>query len=61
MDISGRTALVTGPPTEVRSLDDIRLEMETHNFGSLLLPRAFAPVLAAFESSAVLNVLSVLR
>jgi NAD(P)-dependent dehydrogenase (short-subunit alcohol dehydrogenase family) len=39
------------------SLDDIRLEMETHYFGTLEVTRAFAPQLAG---GAVLNILSVL-
>ncbi len=39
---------------------DIRLEMETHFFGTLSVTRAFAPVLAANGGGAVLNVLSVL-
>ncbi|MEU4097060.1 SDR family oxidoreductase [Streptomyces sp. NPDC026673] len=39
---------------------DIRLEMETHFFGSLGVTRAFAPVLAANGGGAILNVLSVL-
>jgi len=39
---------------------DIRLEMETHYFGTLATTRAFAPQLAAAGTSAVLNVLSVL-
>ncbi len=51
---STRSSLLTG------SLEDIRLEIETHYFGSLLMTRAFAPQLATFESSAVLNVLSAL-
>ncbi|MDQ1515711.1 MAG: hypothetical protein QOE80_1541 [Actinomycetota bacterium] len=41
-------------------LDDIRLEMETHYFGTLAVARAFAPQLAAAGGGAVLNVLSVL-
>ena len=41
-------------------LDDVRLEMETHYFGTLLVARAFAPVLAANGGGAILNVLSVL-
>jgi NAD(P)-dependent dehydrogenase (short-subunit alcohol dehydrogenase family) len=41
-------------------LDDIRLEMETHYFGTLAVARAFAPHLAAAGGGAVLNVLSVL-
>jgi len=39
---------------------DIRLEMETHYFGTLATTREFAPQLAAAGTSAVLNVLSVL-
>jgi NAD(P)-dependent dehydrogenase (short-subunit alcohol dehydrogenase family) len=41
-------------------LTDIRLEMETHYFGTLAMTRAFAPVIAANGGGAVLNVLSVL-
>ncbi len=41
-------------------MDLIRLEMETHYFGTLAVTRAFAPQLAAADGSAVLNVLSVL-
>ncbi|WP_066363574.1 SDR family oxidoreductase [Herbidospora mongoliensis] len=41
-------------------LADIRLEMETHYFGSLGVTRAFAPVLTANGGGAILNVLSVL-
>lgn len=41
-------------------LDDIRLEMETHYFGTLSMARAFAPVLAANGGGALVNVLSVL-
>jgi len=47
-------SLVDGP------LADVRLEMETHYFGTLGVTRAIAPQLAAASSSAVLNVLSVL-
>ncbi len=39
---------------------DIRLEMDTHFFGTLAVIRAFAPQLAAQENSAVLNILSAL-
>lgn len=39
---------------------DIRLEMETHFFGTLSVTRAFAPLIAANGGGAVLNVLSVL-
>ena len=38
----------------------IRLEMNTHFFGTLAVTRAFAPQLAAHGSSAVLNILSAL-
>lgn len=41
-------------------LEDIRLEMDTHYYGTLLVTRAFAPLLAEHDESAVLNVLSVL-
>ena len=41
-------------------LTDVRLEMETHYFGTLSVVRAFAPVLAANGGGAILNVLSVL-
>jgi NAD(P)-dependent dehydrogenase (short-subunit alcohol dehydrogenase family) len=39
-------------------LDAIRLEMDTHFFGTLAVVRAFAPVLAANGGGAILNVLS---
>lgn len=42
------------------SLDDIRLEMETHYFGTLQVVRAFAPVVERNGGGAILNVLSVL-
>ena len=48
------SSLLTGDPT------DIRLEMDTHFFGTLAVIRAFAPQLAAQDSSAVLNILSAL-
>jgi len=51
---STRSSLMTGP------IADIRLEMDTHYFGSLLVTRAFAPQLAQADGSAVLNILSVL-
>jgi NAD(P)-dependent dehydrogenase (short-subunit alcohol dehydrogenase family) len=51
---STRSSLLTGDPA------DIRLEMDTHFFGTLAVIRAFAPQLAARESSAVLNILSAL-
>jgi NAD(P)-dependent dehydrogenase (short-subunit alcohol dehydrogenase family) len=46
--------LVTG------DLDEIRLEMDTHFYGTLAMVRAFAPVLARNGGGAILNVLSVL-
>ena len=42
------------------AMDDIRLEMETHYFGTLQVTRAFAPVIEANGGGAILNVLSVL-
>ncbi|MFD0683914.1 SDR family oxidoreductase [Actinomadura fibrosa] len=50
----------TGASVSDGSLDDIRLEMETHYFGTLAVSRAFAPRLAAGGGGAILNVLSVL-
>jgi NAD(P)-dependent dehydrogenase (short-subunit alcohol dehydrogenase family) len=38
----------------------VRLELDTHFFGTLAVTRAFAPQLAAQQRSAVLNILSVL-
>jgi NAD(P)-dependent dehydrogenase (short-subunit alcohol dehydrogenase family) len=53
-----------GVSTHVGLIDgdiaDIRLEMETHFFGSLNVARAFAPILTANGGGAILNVLSVL-
>ena len=51
---STRSSLLTG------ELAGIRLEMDTHYFGTLAVVRAFAPRLAAQGESAVLNILSVL-
>ncbi|MFB9688486.1 SDR family oxidoreductase [Amycolatopsis plumensis] len=42
------------------SIEDIRLEMDTHYFGTLAVTREFAPVLERNGGGAVLNVLSVL-
>jgi NAD(P)-dependent dehydrogenase (short-subunit alcohol dehydrogenase family) len=47
------SSLLTGDPAA------IRLEMDTHFFGTLAVTRAFAPQLAA-QGSAVLNILSAL-
>lgn len=52
--ISTRAGLLTGP------MEDIRLEMETHYFGTLAVTRAFAPIIEANGGGAILNVLSVL-
>jgi NAD(P)-dependent dehydrogenase (short-subunit alcohol dehydrogenase family) len=41
-------------------LNDIRLEMETHYFGTLQVTRAFVPVIEGNGGGAILNVLSVL-
>ena len=51
---STRSSLLTG------DLARIRLEMDTHYFGTLAVTRAFAPTLAEHEQSAILNILSVL-
>jgi NAD(P)-dependent dehydrogenase (short-subunit alcohol dehydrogenase family) len=50
----------TGVSVTDGSLEDIRLEMETHYFGTLAVSRAFAPQLAHSGGGAILNVLSVL-
>jgi NAD(P)-dependent dehydrogenase (short-subunit alcohol dehydrogenase family) len=50
----------TGASLLTGDLADIRREMDTHYFGTLAVTRALAPILAEHESSAVLNVLSVL-
>lgn len=52
--VSTRANLLTGP------IEDVRLEMETHYFGTLNVTRAFAPVIEANGGGAILNVLSVL-
>jgi NAD(P)-dependent dehydrogenase (short-subunit alcohol dehydrogenase family) len=49
----------TGASVLDGSLVDIRLEMETHYFGTLAVTRSFAPLLAASGGGALLNVLSV--
>jgi NAD(P)-dependent dehydrogenase (short-subunit alcohol dehydrogenase family) len=50
----------TGQPLIGGDLDLIRLEMETHYFGTLGATRAFAPIIEANGGGAILNVLSVL-
>jgi NAD(P)-dependent dehydrogenase (short-subunit alcohol dehydrogenase family) len=52
--VSTRASLLTG------SLDDVRLEMETHYFGTLAVTRAFVPIIEANGGGSILNVLSVL-
>jgi NAD(P)-dependent dehydrogenase (short-subunit alcohol dehydrogenase family) len=52
--VSTRAGLLQG------SLDDVRLEMETHYFGTLQVIRAFAPVIERNGGGRILNVLSVL-
>lgn len=52
--VSTRAGLLDG------SMDDIRLEMETHFFGTLQVIRAFAPVIERNGGGAILDVLSVL-
>jgi NAD(P)-dependent dehydrogenase (short-subunit alcohol dehydrogenase family) len=52
--VSTRATLLEG------SLDDVRLEMETHYFGTLQVVRAFTPALERNGGGAILNVLSVL-
>jgi NAD(P)-dependent dehydrogenase (short-subunit alcohol dehydrogenase family) len=41
-------------------LDDVRLEMDTHYFGTLSVVRAFAPRMAEHGGGTILNILSVL-
>jgi NAD(P)-dependent dehydrogenase (short-subunit alcohol dehydrogenase family) len=52
--VSTRAGLLDGP------LEDIRLEMETHYFGTLQVIRAFAPVIERNGGGSILDVLSVL-
>ena len=50
----------TGASLLTGDVADVRLELDTHFFGTLAVIRAFAPQLAAQQRSAVLNILSVL-
>jgi len=50
----------TGAGVLTGSLDDVRLEMETHYLGTLAMIRAFAPRIEANGGGAILNVLSAL-
>ncbi|MCV7174171.1 SDR family oxidoreductase [Mycolicibacterium sphagni] len=52
--VSTQADLLTGP------MDDIRLEMETHYFGTLNVIREFVPIIEKNGGGAVLDVLSVL-
>src|ERR1700754_4372859 len=52
--VSTQSSLLTG------SIEDVRLEMETHYFGTLGVTRAFAPIIEANGGGSILNVLSVL-
>lgn len=52
--VSTRANLLIGP------IEDVRLEMETHYFGTLNVIRAFAPIIEGNGGGAILNVLSVL-
>jgi NAD(P)-dependent dehydrogenase (short-subunit alcohol dehydrogenase family) len=52
--ISTRANLLTG------DLEDVRLEMETHYFGTLTVTREFVPIIERNGGGAILNVLSVL-
>ena len=51
---STRAGLLSG------SFEDIRLEMETHYFGTLSVIRTFVPIIEANGGGAILNMLSVL-
>ena len=48
----------TGADLLAADLDDIRLEMNTHYFGTLSVVRGFAPQIAANGGGVILNVLS---
>jgi NAD(P)-dependent dehydrogenase (short-subunit alcohol dehydrogenase family) len=50
----------TGAPLLGGDLDKVRLEMETHYFGTLAVTTAFAPLIETNGGGAILNVLSVL-
>ena len=52
--VSTRASLLTGP------LEDVRLEMDTHYFGTLNVTRAFVPIIEHNGGGSILNVLSVL-
>ena len=50
----------TGSSLLTGDIARIRLEMDTHYFGTLNVSRAFAPQLAGHDQSAILNILSAL-
>src|ERR1700733_7947758 len=50
----------TGASLLTGDVADVRLELDTHFFGTLEVIRAFAPQLAAQPGSAILNILSVM-
>ncbi|MGE2816095.1 SDR family oxidoreductase [Mycobacterium heidelbergense] len=52
--VSTRASLLSGP------IEDVRLEMETHYFGTLNVTRTFVPIIENNGGGAILNVLSVL-
>lgn len=52
--VSTRAGLLSGP------IEDIRLEMDTHYFGTLNVVRAFVPVIEKNGGGSILNILSVL-
>jgi NAD(P)-dependent dehydrogenase (short-subunit alcohol dehydrogenase family) len=52
--VSTRANLLSG------ALEDVRLEMDTHYFGTLNVIRTFAPIVEGNGGGAILNVLSVL-
>src|ERR1700748_206638 len=52
--VSTRASLLTGP------LEDVRLEMETHYFGTLNVTRAFVPIIEHNGGGSILNLLAVL-
>ncbi len=50
----------TGSDLLTGDLDSIRVEIDTHFFGTLLMTRAFAPRMAANGGGSILNILSAL-
>jgi NAD(P)-dependent dehydrogenase (short-subunit alcohol dehydrogenase family) len=66
-DLAGDvTVLINNAGTSTRAgllsgaFEDVRLEMETHYFGTLSMIRAFVPVIESNGGGAILNMLSVL-